>query len=72
MTRVELSACNIISSAILSLSLEVKPLILRLFPDSKTFVDMSLKREPELIREAFRELLDTKDRLQPPTIEDIR
>jgi hypothetical protein len=44
----------------------------RLFPDSKTFVDLSLKKDPELIRESFKELLDTKDGIQPPTIEDIR
>ena len=45
----------------------------RIFPDSKTFVDMSLKKDPEMIREAFKGLLDGKeDGLQSMTGDDIR
>ncbi len=44
----------------------------RLYPDSKTFVDMTLKREPEVIRQAFQELLTTKNDVDPMTLDDIR
>jgi len=44
----------------------------RLYPDSKTFVDMTLKREPEVIRQAFKELLTTKNDVDSMTLYDIR